>query len=512
MRFSIEISLLSVLVCGSGAFLNSPPQRPLATQPSGADHDAFQTDALPFSTAALEGYIEDVLERWHAAGMAVAIINGNETWAKGFGYASLSSSTPVTPHTLFFTGSTTKSFTAAGLSLLIDNSSDYSSIKWTTPFSSLLPEEFVLSDEWSTAHITLEDALCHRTGYPRHDLAVGNDTRTMIRSLRHLPMSAEPRTRFQYNNMMFGAAGYLISKLTGSTLRSFFHRHLWEPMGMNETFLNINDPSLRDSGLPVADAYWWVNSTREYVRQPMSGEELLADEGAGAVVSNVLDYVKYLRVMMAEAGPISEAGHRELKTPRMFTEFEKGMFSGPVTYGLGWMSGIFEGEKVYFHSGTVTPFVASMLMVPSKNYGIVTMANSYSKVRELVTYRILYDLFGVEQDRRRDLETQFQHEEALAKQALETCAERLYPRIPIPPIPASVPLVNHTGQYRHAAYGDVFTGDFWISWLSIEEIPDTGLGCLRTQFIVDAGGFVTQMGVDLRMEGEDVPLVWFERV
>ncbi|KUI74345.1 hypothetical protein VM1G_09668 [Cytospora mali] len=311
MRISLKIPLLSLLVCGSGAFLDSQPQRPLATQPSGADHDAFETDALPFSTAALEGHIEDVLERWHAAGLAVAIINGIETWAK------------------------------------------YSSIKWIIPFPSLLPEEFVLSDEWSTVHITLEDALCHRTGYPRHDLAIGNDTRTMIRSLRHLPMSAEPRTRFH-----------------------FFHRYLWEPMGMNETFLNIDDPSLRDTGLSLADAYWWVNSTGDYVRQPMSGVELLADEGAGAVVSNVLDYAKYLRVMMAEAGPISEAGHRELKTPRMFTEFEKGMFVAPVTYGLGWMSGIFEGEKVYFHSGTVAPFVTSMLMMPSKNYGIVTMANS----------------------------------------------------------------------------------------------------------------------------------------
>lgn len=312
----------------------------------------------------------------------------------------------MTPHTLFFTGSTTKSFTAAGLSLLIDNSSEYSSIKWTTPISKLLREDFVLSDDWATAHITLEDALCHRTGYPRHDLAIANDTREMIRSLRHLPMSAEPRTKFQYNNMMFGAAGYLISKLTGSTLGDFFHEYLWGPMGLEETFLSLDDPSLEASDLSVADAYWWVNSTGEYVRQPMRACDVKADEGAGAVLSNVLDYAKYLRVMMAEAGPISEAGHRELKTPRMFTEFEKGMFVGPVTYGLGWMTAIFEGEQVYFHTGTVTPFVTFMLMVPSRKYGIVTMANSYSKVRELVTYRILYDLFDVKEDKRRDLETQ----------------------------------------------------------------------------------------------------------
>lgn len=134
----------------------------------------------------------------------------------------------------------------------------------------------------------------------------------MVCSLRHLPMSAEPRARFQYNNMMYGAAGYLISRLTGSTLRDFFHRHLWAPMGMHETFLNLDDPLLLPplllgggGGPPVADGYWWANSTGGYVRHPMSSSDIRADEGAGAVLSNVLDYAAYLRVMMAGLGPVS---------------------------------------------------------------------------------------------------------------------------------------------------------------------------------------------------------------
>lgn len=70
---------------------------------------------------------------------------------QGFGLATLEPPTDVTPETLFFTGSTTKSFTAASLSLLIDNSSDYESIRWDTPVSHLLRDDFVLSDDWATA-------------------------------------------------------------------------------------------------------------------------------------------------------------------------------------------------------------------------------------------------------------------------------------------------------------------------------------------------------------------------
>lgn len=314
----------------------------------------------------------------------------------------------MTPHTLFWAGSTTKSFVAAALSLLVDNASDYSSVGWKTPMSQLLREDFVLSDDWATAHITVEDALCHRTGYPMHDYSFATDTRGWVRNLRHLPMSAEPRTTFQYNNMMWATAGYLVSTLSGSGLGEFLHRYLWGPMGMDQTFLGDWDPLFESHGSQLADAYHWVNSTGKYVKQPRHGtsSSVRAAEGAGAVVSNVLDYTKYLRVMMAEAGPISKAGHRELKAPRTFHDLHKGMFVGQETYGLGWMSAVFEGQQVFYHTGTVIPFVTFMVMIPSKSYGIVVMGNGHSYARELVTYRILYDLFGVEKSRRRDWESQ----------------------------------------------------------------------------------------------------------
>lgn len=180
------IYLAAVLALSVTVALGVTQQIPLAWQTDTEDSGGTSPGDLPFSTADLEEYIEDVMDRWHAPGMAVAVINGEHTWEnvcnhwcdslschfflkhithrptrssgsklliqeQGFGYASLDPKMPVTPHTLFYTGSTTKSFTAAGLSLLIDNASDYSNIKWETPVSQLLREDFVLSDDWATA-------------------------------------------------------------------------------------------------------------------------------------------------------------------------------------------------------------------------------------------------------------------------------------------------------------------------------------------------------------------------
>lgn len=148
----------------------------------------------------------------------------------------------------------------------------------------------------------------------------------------------------------------------------------------------------------------------------------------------------------------------------------------------------------------------------------------------------------------------FAEADALAAHNLATCSERIYPDLPHPPIPASVPLANHTGQFRHVAYGDIFvslecndtapsavfsagaeagscrlrmsrdhpervagylehkTGDFWLTFAFDEDVPEVIQACIRVQFQVDSSGIVMHIGADLRLEGEDGPLVWFERV
>ncbi|KAH8651309.1 beta-lactamase/transpeptidase-like protein [Xylariales sp. PMI_506] len=472
---------------------------------------------------------------------------------QGYGYASLPS-TPVTPHTLFYTGSTTKSFTAAAISLLIDNSSEYQSIKWTTPVSQLLPGEFVLGDEWATDHVSIEDILSHRTGHPGYNLVFPEDLPDLAHRLRYLPMTEEPRVKFQYNNLMFGVAGYIVEKLSNTSLGIFFHRYLWEPMGLNETFLGMYDPAFQETDLIFADEYYYDNATNEYVR--IDHLHYMADEGAGSIISNVLDYAKYLRIMMNESGPISKAGHRELRSSRMFYSQGAPPYVGPLSYTLGWMSGIFQDEQVWMHSGQVNQFTSWMLMVPSRKIGITVMTNSNSKSMTLVLYRILYELFNVKEQDRFDFTAKFKKDEEKEVRQIATCSERLYPNLPSPALPPTVPRANHTGTFHNPGYGsfeivfscpdgatdnsgpsDVEEGsyrllgrkadgeqwngnlilelehkssEYWLAWVRIwgKSTPD---GCLEAQFRVNAQGVVTHFGFNARVD-EDAPLTWFERV
>lgn len=160
---------------------------------------------------------------------------------QGYGIATYPD-TKVTPSTLFYGGSTTKAFTAAAMSLLVDDNKNFSNVQWNTPISRLIPDDFVLSDEYATSHITVEDALSHRSGLPRHDFSYGGNydgqkpsIKGSVRAMRHLPLTAEPRTKFQYCNQMYVVASHVIETSTGSWLGDVLRERIWEPLDMKST-------------------------------------------------------------------------------------------------------------------------------------------------------------------------------------------------------------------------------------------------------------------------------------
>lgn len=131
---------------------------------------------------------------------------------------------------------------------LLISSGNYTDLSWGTPISNLIRDDFVLAEEWATAHVSIEDALAHRSGVPRHDWSYGGTyggpnsedlhegtPKDVVRSLRDLPMAAEPRTTFHYCNIMYVVVGHVVSTLSGKPLKDFLKERIWEPLGMKST-------------------------------------------------------------------------------------------------------------------------------------------------------------------------------------------------------------------------------------------------------------------------------------
>lgn len=121
-----------------------------------------------FKSEAFSKHVTELMEEWHAPGLAISIVQADITDSQGFGHAILEGDepTPTTGDTVFDIASSSKSMTAAAMALLVEDDENYPQVQWDTPVSELLPEDFVMSKEEYTESVTVEDMLSHRTGLP----------------------------------------------------------------------------------------------------------------------------------------------------------------------------------------------------------------------------------------------------------------------------------------------------------------------------------------------------------
>src|SRR5438093_10655775 len=218
---------------------------------------AAQAVAPPRASArALEGlepFVASVMKEWHVPGLAIGIIqDGRPVLLKGYGVRDVEHQLPVTPRTLMAIGSNSKSFTVALMGMLVDSGK----LDWDKPVRDYLPD-FQLHDELASQEMTPRDLVTHRSGLPRHDLfwyggSLGREE--MYRRLKYLEPNVSFRSRWQYQNLMFMTAGYLVEKRTGRSWDDLIRERLFTPLKMARSNTSVRDlPASDDAAL----AYVW---------------------------------------------------------------------------------------------------------------------------------------------------------------------------------------------------------------------------------------------------------------
>lgn len=250
-------------------------------------------------------------------------------------------------------GSTTKAFTATTLGLLLANPPPTAPrlstpLSWKTPISTLLPT-FTTSSPYATSHLTLDDAVSHRTGLPRHDHASarrypspsgGSHAATpsdITRALRHFAFTEEPRTTFQYNNLMYVVLSQCAEAVAGDGrgLGQMMREMIWEPLGMGGTFYGVEDLEVRGGGRRLATGYAWDLEEGGFRELEVDGTPELA--GAGLVISCVEDYARWVRCLLQGGeGVMSREVCEELRVPRMLEGGGQRAFDAPTGYACGW--------------------------------------------------------------------------------------------------------------------------------------------------------------------------------
>ena len=349
----------------------------------------------PFDTA-FDDIVQESMYHWRIPGAAFAVVNGDQTWCKGYGFADASSRFEVEPSTLFQAGSTSKAHLCAAWATYLASEAnqaraDQERITWKTRLVDIIGAEFILSDGDSAAQLTLEDALSHRSGMPRHDASYGNSAvktpRDVVINLRHLPMHAPSPARFEYCNLLYTAASYALEIVTGKTLPNILNETLWAPMNMQQTFAGYTDKPA--TPMRLAKSYAWttlpgITAVKQAQLCEVEPMDLSAYSGAAYVVSSVKDYSSWMRALLfpgdSSSGGLPFSLVEDLWTARIDVArgqgFDRTLFEGETFYGLGWFISTYRDHRIYHHTGDLLGCGSWVLLVPSISWGITVFGNS----------------------------------------------------------------------------------------------------------------------------------------
>jgi CubicO group peptidase (beta-lactamase class C family) len=329
-------------------------------------------------------YIQDAMKSWDCPGMAMAVVRGDELIHQSvFGYRDVENSLPMTADTRFAMASVTKSFTAMSVALLVDEGK----LEWDKPVREYMPE-FILDDPYVTRNVTVRDMLSHRTGLPRHDLSAWRldiSRAEFIKRMRHFKFNATFREKFQYNNLMYYAAGYLVEKVAGQKWEDFIQERIFLPLGMISSNFKPEPPQ---TGQFIAKGYRvdrdLDGNAKGLVNMPFGLYTELSPGAAGALFSTLADLMQWLKVHVnnGQVGDIRLVSADNLKQMHLPQTIIPGgginealMGNTISTYGMGWFIEPYRGYTLIQHSGNLEGHSLVIGFVPQEKIGVVALTN-----------------------------------------------------------------------------------------------------------------------------------------
>lgn len=347
---------------------------------------------------AVEAVLKDALAEWKAPGLAVAIVHGDEVFVHGVGLRETGKPDLVTPDTIFAFASLTKAFTATGLGILIDDGK----ADWDDLVRKHL-DGFKLHDPLADGDVRLRDLLCHRTGLARHDQLWAHAPWSLeetVRRMGHLEPTASFRSRYQYNNLAYIAAGLAMAKAAGVSWEEFTQRRLLTPLGMkNVVFTGAAARARPDHATPHRRG-------KDGVQKPIAW---YPDEkqvrASGSLKGSVRDLVPWMRLHLNLGQHdgrriVSQQNLIETHMPQIVVPVNRDLAALTETtqesYGLGWHIRDYRGWRMDDHGGANEGFRARLVLVPKAKLGVALLTNAEEMdMVEAASYRLVDQQLGL---------------------------------------------------------------------------------------------------------------------
>jgi len=342
---SVVVTMLLGLRLFGAAGLD--PERPLAVEV-----DVSQR---------VDEYVRAEMAKAHIPGLALAVIrNGTIVKAEGYGLANVDLKLPVTPDTIFQSGSMGKQFTAVAIMMLVEER--------RIDLDDRLTKYFPEAPSWNP--IKVRNLLNHTSGLTEYllndrvDIHKNYTPDQLLTIIELFPLEFRPGENCAYRNTNYALLGYIIEKVTGRPWNAFVEERIFEPLGMTST-----DVIGKAKNVPHR-AIGYLLAGRS-LKKPDRVAPIFDNRADGDLQFTVLDLAKWDAALYTE---------RLLKKPTLEQMWTIGTLNNgrPLpneNYGFGWYVETMNGHKLVEHGGYTWGFRTHMSRYLDHKLSVVVLTN-----------------------------------------------------------------------------------------------------------------------------------------
>jgi CubicO group peptidase (beta-lactamase class C family) len=310
----------------------------------------------------VDSFVQASMQQQRIPGLALAVVrDGKVIKAQGYGLSNIELDVPVSPQTIFQSGSVGKQFTATGIMMLVEEGKVGLDDKVAKYFPGA-------PDSWNK--VTIRNLLTHTSGIKDYtdknfDYRRDYTEEDLLKILQALPFDFAPGDKWSYSNSGYMLLGILIHKVTGKFYGDFLQERIFRPVGMTTTRI-ISEQDIvtnRAAGYRLVKG---VIKNQEWVSPSLN---TTAD---GALYFTVLDLAKWDAALYTEK-LIKRSSLAEMWTPVKLNDGKT------YPYGFGWRVHEMNGYKLIEHGGSWQGFTTGISRYVDDNLTVVALCNLDSR-------------------------------------------------------------------------------------------------------------------------------------
>lgn len=305
----------------------------------------------------LDDKIRAEMKRANVPGVGIAVVkNGKIVLERGYGMADVEHSVPVTPKTMFQSGSVGKTFTAALVMLLAEEGK----LSLDDPISRHLANT---PKAWEA--ITIRHLLTHTSGlgdpYEKLDMRKDYTDEELIALEAGIPTLFSPGEKWQYSNMGYHLLGFICNKAGGKFYGDQLRERIFAPLGMSARVISESD----------------IVPHRSRGYEPVKGV-LKNQAWVSPRLNTTADGSLYLTARDLALWDLSLYGDKILSDKIRTASWTPVKLNDGKTspYGYGWQLAPRNDHRSISHGGAWQGFRAQLSRYPDDKLSVVVLANS----------------------------------------------------------------------------------------------------------------------------------------